>query len=203
MSDCMSENSSKKAFNLLGKWQSGKISRRDFLSGMAILAAGASIPYAFRMFWQSGGRDESVFSEKEWQTIISVQEHLLPSEKDTPGAKEINASGYLQWVMKDPNYDEDEKKYVLNGIGWLEKSSMEIADASFVSLDALKREEILHSIAKEKWGESWLSKILSLIFEALFCDPVYGGNVDAVGWKWLDHRAGIPRPPAEKRYGIL
>lgn len=199
----MKKDKKDNAFHLLHKWQAGKINRRDFLIGMAILAAGASIPVAFKFFWQNQRRDPAVFSEEEWMAIGILQEHLLPSEKNAPGAKEINARGYLQWVLKDPNYDVEEKQYIHDGIGWLNDSAMEIENQKFLALSVQRREMLLKEIAKENWGESWLSKNLSLIFEALFCDPVYGGNVDGVGWKWLEHRPGLPRPPANRRYGIL
>ena len=38
------------------------------------------------------------------------------------------------------------------------------------------------------------------LLEALLADPVYGGNTDEVGWKWLGYTAGFPRPPIGKRY---
>ena len=31
-------------------------------------------------------------------------------------------------------------------------------------------------------------------------DPVYGGNPDGIGWKWLMHPPGFPRPPKGKTY---
>ena len=50
-------------------------------------------------------------------------------------------------------------------------------------------------------GENWLSTLLLYIFEALLTDPVYGGNPNGIGWKWLGHNPGLPRPTADKRYG--
>ena len=199
----MKENKVKDPFRLLKSWQGGKISRKEFLTTLAILAAGASIPFAFQKFWKSDLRDETVFSLNDWEIIGIVQDHLFPTEENSPGAKEINARSYLQWVMKDPQYDEDEKRYIRNGIKWLEESAMEIENIPFLELSPLQRESLMKHISNEDWGESWLSKLLSLIFEALFCDPIYGGNPDGIGWKWLSHRPGLPRPKAESRYGII
>jgi gluconate 2-dehydrogenase gamma chain len=52
-------------------------------------------------------------------------------------------------------------------------------------------------------GKQWISTILRYILEALLTDPIYGGNPNAIGWKWLDHQPGFPRPPANKRYYLL
>ena len=191
------------SFNLLKKWQKGKISRKEFLTTLAILAAGASVPIAFKNFWKTDIRDNSVFTQRDWETIGIVQNILFPSEKDSPGAKEINARSYLQWVMKDPNYDEDEKRFIRNGIKWLDETAIEEEEKNFLELSYEQQASLLNTISRERWGESWLSKNLSLIFEALFCDPVYGGNPNGIGWKWLSHRPGLPRPTIEKRYGIL
>ena len=38
------------------------------------------------------------------------------------------------------------------------------------------------------------------IFEALLSDPVYGGNPEGIGWRWLGHRPGFPRPNQRNRY---
>ena len=36
--------------------------------------------------------------------------------------------------------------------------------------------------------------------EALLADPVYGGNFDQTGWRWLSHQPGFPRPSADKTW---
>ena len=56
-------------------------------------------------------------------------------------------------------------------------------------------ENILHS-----WGRSWISVMLLHIFEALLSDPIYSGNSDEKGWKWLNYSPGNPRPFEGKAY---
>jgi gluconate 2-dehydrogenase gamma chain len=46
-----------------------------------------------------------------------------------------------------------------------------------------------------------LSSLLKYIFEALLTDPIYGGNPNSMGWEWLDHTPGQPRPNPANRYG--
>ena len=31
-------------------------------------------------------------------------------------------------------------------------------------------------------------------------DPVYGGNPEMIGWKWLEHQPGFPAPIEGKTY---
>jgi len=145
----------------------------------------------------------AVLPEDPWHTLAVVQEHLFPSETDSPGAKEINALEYLRNVTKDHVIDSDEKEFILNGVKWLNDLALEKHEAGFTSLSQSQRMGMLHEITKSKAGRRWISKLLSYILEALLCDPVYGGNPDGIGWKWLEHHPGFPRPPVNKRYWDL
>jgi gluconate 2-dehydrogenase gamma chain len=135
-----------------------------------------------------------------WLTIDVVQDHLFPSETDSPGAKEINALTYLRNAIASPTIDQEEKEFLLNGVKWLNDLSLEQYKTVFAQLSFSQRTDMLHQITKSKSGRKWVSKLLSYIFEALLSDPVYGGNPDGIGWKWLNHHPGFPRPPKHKRY---
>ncbi len=138
-----------------------------------------------------------------WKTIDAVQNHLFPSETDSPGAEEINAMTYLQNAIASPMIEKDEKEFIMNGVKWLNDLSLEKQGAVFTQLPYSQRTEILHQITKTKAGRKWISKLLTYIFEALLSDPVYGGNPAGIGWKWLNHHPGFPRPPKHKQYWNL
>ncbi len=138
-----------------------------------------------------------------WATIDVVQNHLFPAEADSPGAKDINALRYLQNVITNFAIDQDEKEFILNGVKWLNDLSLEKQKAVFAQLSYSQRTDMLHQITKSKSGRRWISKLLTYIFEALLSDPSYGGNPDGIGWKWLNHHPGYPRPPKHKHYWDL
>jgi len=152
---------------------------------------------------RAANKSSTIPLEDPWQTLEVVQEHLLPSETDSPGAKEINALEYLRNVTKDPTIDSEEKEFILNGVKWLNDLALEKHKAVFTSLSQLQRTSMLREITKSKSGRNWISKLLSYILEALLSDPVYGGNPNGIGWKWLEHHPGFPRPPMNKRYWDL
>jgi len=145
----------------------------------------------------------SVQLNDPWKTIDVVQNHLFPSEADSPGAKEINAITYLQNVIANPTIEQDEKEFIINGVKWLNDLSLEKQGDVFTQLSYSQRTEILHQITKTKAGRKWISKLLTYILEALLGDPVYGGNPSGIGWKWLNHHPGFPRPPKHKLYWNL
>ncbi len=81
---------------------------------------------------------------------------------------------------------------------------MERFDRRFENLDFDSKERLLRYLGdRTRWGRNWLSLLLYYIFEALLADPVYGCNPNGIGWKWLEHQPGFPRPPADKIYTRL
>ncbi len=64
----------------------------------------------------------------------------------------------------------------------------------------MQREALLRRIEQSRAGGNWLSLLLTYLLEALLADPVYGGNPDAIGWRWLEHQPGFPTPPADRTW---
>jgi gluconate 2-dehydrogenase gamma chain len=185
----------------------GRLGRRTFLlrsgAALATAAALAGLPYALR---KDLTRESSfvLFSKQQRQAVRAVQMHLFPSDPDSPGAADINATAYLETAITAPGIDPDTKNTVVNGIGRLQDASRERFSVLFNNIDFEQRELLLRYLADEtRWGRAWLSLMLYYLFEALLSDPVYGGNPDEIGWRWLEHQAGFPRPPADKIYGSL
>ena len=147
--------------------------------------------------------DSLAVSADPWPVLAAVQEHLFPSEPGAPGAREIRALAYLQGVLADPGGEPETQRFVLMGVDWLEDLARERYQATFVDLDALRRERLLRQVAASEKGENWLSTLLLYVCEALLVDPVYGGNPEGIGWAWLEHQTGFPRPTPDKRYGAL
>jgi gluconate 2-dehydrogenase gamma chain len=184
----------------LESWRREVIDRRTFLA----LAAGVSVAALFpRVVTGTTLAGSEYLSADQQAVLAAVQQHLFPSEPGIPGAVEINALAYINRVLADPRMDTEEKAFIRNGIGWLEELVGEEWDKSFTELDAAQRERMLRQIGQSRAGENWLATLLLYIFEALLCDPVYGGNPDGIGWQWLEHQPGFPRPPPGKIYGKL
>ena len=188
---------------LLREFQNGKIDRRSFLVRLGALSSLVVLPSILTQCKNSNGRDPAVFNDKQWRILYIVQNHLFPTSMDSPGAKEINATEYLQNVLLDPQMDKEDNDFLVNGLDWVEETSEELLNKVFLTLETQQIEKVLRNMVDYDWGESWLSLILLYIFEALLTDPVYGGNPDGISWKWLEHDPGLPRPTEKNRYGKL
>ncbi|MGD2117162.1 MAG: gluconate 2-dehydrogenase subunit 3 family protein [Chromatiales bacterium] len=184
----------------LKDWHVRLISRRRFLVGLA----GGGIATLFPLgALGADANDAKPATSDPWPIIDMVQQHLFPDEPDAPGARQINALGYLQFVVTDTTLDAGERDFILLGTVWLEDMSQQLEKQAFVDLDEAGREQVLREIAASDAGENWLSTLLLYIFEALLTDPVYGGNTDQLGWRWLQHVPGFPRPPQDKTFEKL
>lgn len=176
--------------------------RRNFISGMVKSAAlVSSLPLWFGL--QACDRktaNEQLLNEHPWSTFAAVQQHLFPADDNGPSASDINATLYLKFVLQASDTDEDDKKFLLDGIKWLNDLAEQQNGKPFIKLADQQQHQVMTKIAASNAGERWLSHLLLYIVEALLTDPVYGGNPNGIGWQWLQHQAGFPTPPVNKRY---
>ncbi|EIC23511.1 gluconate 2-dehydrogenase subunit 3 family protein [Thiorhodovibrio frisius] len=181
-------------------WHRELLDRRAFLAR----CAGVTVAGLFAPALAATSDATMPLSEAERLALIdAVQLHLFPSEPAAPGAREINALNYLRFVLADARTDADEPAFILNGAGWLEDLSRQRTGQSFLNLDSDARESLLRETAASDVGENWLSTLLLYLMEALLTDPAYGGNPNGIGWRWLEHVPGYPRPDAETIYPRL
>ncbi len=184
---------------MISEWREHILSRRSFLLRMA----GGSLSVLMPMCNPAAqGHGAEPTGQHRWAVLEAVQSHLFPSEQSAPGAREIKALDYLRFVILDKGLDIEDRQFILRGVDWLEDLAQEDLAKSFLQLNDEEKERILTKIAASTAGGNWLSTIQLYICEALLSDPVYGGNPEGIGWKWLGHNPGFPRPTAHKRYGV-
>ena len=141
------------------------------------------------------------FSSHQQAVVEAVQLQLFPDDGDGPSAKDLNAFRYLSWALDDPdNLADGDRAFILRGVGWLEELAKSPQGPSFIKLGMSAQDAVLKQIAKSRAGENWLSLLLYYLLESLTLDPIYGGNTDGIGWQWLEHQPGFPRPVQGKTY---
>lgn len=185
----------------------GGQSRRRFLKSAAGATAIAALPVISLSAKQQEQLDIQLNQLKKtnpWLTLESTLMHLLPestaSEEASPSAKSINALAYLYQVMTVQPTDEDEKEFIIKGVGWLNGFAKSQQGKPFVDLSVEQKELTLRGISNSTAGSNWLATLLAYIYEAMLTPPAYGGNPDGVGWQWLEHQGGFPLPKEGQRY---
>jgi len=201
--------SSTKAYS--GPLGSG-LNRRAFLKTTTAISLLAGLTlYKPSFAAQNDNSDDSIevsptsgknfFSNEQHTVLDAVQMQLFPDDGDGPSAHDLNGIAYLEWAMTDQvNINDGDPRFIVKGITWLNDLSRQTHGAFFVELNDSQQDKVLKQVAKSQAGENWLSILLYYLTEALMLDPVYGGNPEMIGWKWLQHQAGFPRPLMGKTY---
>ena len=168
-------------------------SRRRFIKQLLV---GSSA----MMFADSVVANKDQLANDRWKILSAVHMHMLPVSENEPDASSINATAYLKSVLEWPGVNDSDKKFILDGVGWLNGLAEKQFNKTFDQLDTNTKEIVLRTVEKSQAGENWLSLIMLYLIEALLTDPVYGGNANGQGWKWLEHHPGFPTPTVDKRY---
>lgn len=177
----------------LDKWTTD---RRYFVKTIGIMAVYSQI-LRFQSCQTSPQKkyiSNEYLTAQQVEIIQKIQAVLFPNDGNGPSVDDINAYGHFVWVLTDKRKRQDEKDYLINGLDWTDETANEQFNKSFNQLNDNEIKDLVDFIANEKWGKDWLSVILTLIFEALSLDSIYNINKNQVGWKWLQHKNGTPRP---------
>ncbi len=173
------------------------LNRRQFLQTLPLLTSiAAKSPTPLLAQPKNAEKPQTDWKQElSWATLSAVQEILFPPGNNQPGAKDIGAIQYLHQTLTSPGADNDDKEFILKGTSWLNELTQTQTQKLFIELNTTQQEQTLEQIVKTRAGQRWLSRLLTFLLEALLADPVYGGNINGIGWQWLEHQPGYPRPP--------
>lgn len=132
------------------------------------------------------------------QTLLVLDEVLniiFPKTSTMPSAKEFKALEYLIKNISHKTFDNEDKTLILDGT----KDFIGSFPEFLTSNEKEKKELIFEIIKNSAYAKSWISKITYYGIEAMFSDPIYGGNFNQIAWKSVNHAVGIPQPL--KTYG--
>lgn len=174
------------------------MNRRRFLFYVGILGILIQIP--LNACKRALKRMNYEFNDKEYLSLLSILDHILPEGINSPGAMNSNAGYHIKNIIEDSSISDSKKRTIKNGIRWVEDSAGRHYSSSFNEITKEEKEKVLREIESFRKGKRFLSLSMAYTFEALLGDPVYGINENEKGWKWLGLIAGSPRPTAETKY---
>ena len=124
-----------------------------------------------------------------FKTLKVVQEILFPKGLKAPAASEFGATAYLANVSSHSSFLASDLRFLKHGAQQLMDEHND-----FLTLSFEEQEENLREFTQSTLGENWVAFVLYFTIEGLLSDPLYGGNKNESGWKWLGHNSGQPRP---------
>ena len=130
------------------------------------------------------------FSKQDYELIKAIFGRLIPGDAEDPGAVEAGAHVYLDRALA--GYYHDKKVTYRRGLAALNAYSLSKYDKDFIKLDHSEQDSILTDMENGTatgFDIPSASEFFQLLFlhvrEGTFCDPVYHGNRDLVGWKMI------------------
>jgi len=139
----------------------------------------------------------------EYRTLGAAQDRLLPSEGPaSPGARDVNAIGYLDAVFASGEISKETIALVKWGATVLNHRARNRFNAEeYAVLTSAERDGPINAFVKYRNDPTngrasinWIRKMLSLTLEAFFGDPVHGGNPEEIAWKWANYTPPAIRP---------
>lgn len=190
--------------------------------GAASAAATAAAP----------NRTYTFFNAQEARAMDAIAARLIPADELGPGAKEAGVTTFLDrqlagaWGAGSQFYRQGpfekgtpEQGYQLSftpaemirrGLAALDAATRKQDGKPFAELDEARQDAWLHDLQAGKPDFSplpsdvFFQALLDATIEGFFSDPLYGGNVDMVGWKLV----GFPGAFASfsndiERHGVI
>ena len=111
-----------------------------------------------------------------------------------PSAQGINALFYLVSNSSSEYFDANDLELLIKGASVFHQKFPDFSHKNTES-----KNKILESATEDDYLEKWLSRLIYYTIEAMFSDPIYGGNTHELGWTSTLHTTGNPRPM--KKYG--
>ncbi len=169
--------------------------RRVFIKYFALLLGSSAFANDLKFY----SYHVSIIQEP-YQSISQVLEQLFPPNIAMPSVHSFNVIGFLKALMKDPCVKDETKQILQDGVKWLNQASQNSYIKNYTELTHLQKGKLLKQISQKQWGDTWLWYLMNYTFEAMFSDPVYGANINKIGWKWVEYESGFPRPPKVNSY---
>lgn len=143
---------------------------------------------------------DNVKYEIDLHSLRIILDILFPKTSFAPSATELKSDIYYLWILNDSRLKVTKRTFLVNNFLKFQQFCIEKYGKKFSSLDFIAQKEIVSIVNSTNWGETYLSRLMTIILESMFANPIYGSNPEKIGWKWLNYRGGFPEPEEWNKY---
>ena len=121
--------------------------------------------------------------------LEALVETMIPSDDLGPGAREAQVARYIDGALM---LAERRALFVV-GLEATDAYARSTFGVGLADLEPERRATILGDVERNRAdgfgdGSAWFFGMLrALTLEGMFCDPMYGGNADYIGWKLIGY----------------
>lgn len=178
--------------------------RRFFLKTIIAGGIALQIPFVFSCNTDSLESVSIEIDNKTYeidlQILRIILDILFPETSFAPSATQLKSDIYYIWVLKDKRLEVRNRKFLADKFLKFQQFCKEKYGKKFSSLDYDTQTEVINLVKSTNWGESYLSRVMTIILESMFANPVYGSNPEKIGWKWIKYKGGFPEPQEWNKY---
>jgi len=145
------------------------------------------------------------FTAKEWRTVRTLADYVIPADDKSGSATEAKAPEYMDFVLHDDMTSEANRIAMRGGLAWLDHECNNRFNKTFVNATDAQRREVLDDIAwprkarpEMSAGATFFNRFRDMTAAGFFSsamgwrDLQYIGNVFNPGWN------GCPQPALDK-----
>ena len=145
------------------------------------------------------------FNEVEASTIEAIAARIIPGDAADPGAREAGALIYIDRSLS--GFQRDLQSFYSRALQEFDRHCRENYGGPFTGLSEEEQDRVLSSLGPPEETESreyevqdqkqnhserastllvdFFTIVREQVVQGTYCDPAYGGNRDAVGWKMI------------------
>ena len=186
-----------------------QVSRREWLKRTSLAGAAiVALPELSHVLLVRGSRGDGgltrellahaqapagVLTATELATLEAVCARLIPTDENGPGAKEARAAQYIDRALGGALAPyRDDYSVGLAAIN-VYAHSMDAGAKSFIDLRADQQDAVLRDMEQDAQlgfivsSAAFFNLIRAHTLQGMFCDPIYGGNANMVGWELIGY----------------
>jgi gluconate 2-dehydrogenase gamma chain len=159
-------------------------SRREMLKRLGMTGAAVlAFPELGRVlsFQRQVLAQPAVLSAAESATLKAVCARIIPTDENGPGATEARASTYIERALG--GWLASSRAEYAEGLAAVDGAARARGGRPFVELPPSEQDNVLAAIEETPF----FALVRAHTIQGTFCDPVYGGNANFVGWDLLGY----------------
>jgi len=125
--------------------------------------------------------DRRVLSADEAATLAAVCARIIPTDERGPGAKEARAVVYIDRSLG--GWLASSRDAYAAGLTSIDETARKKSGRKFVELTPSEQDAVLTDVQETPF----FALVRTHTIQGTFCDPVYGGNNNFVGWDLLGY----------------
>jgi gluconate 2-dehydrogenase gamma chain len=117
----------------------------------------------------------------ERATLAAICARIIPTDDNGPGAAEAHAADYIDHALSGA-LSESRQAYT-EGLAAIDAASQQKYQATFAKLTPLQQDVALTTLQ----DTPFFNLVRGHTLQGTFCDPIYGGNANFVGWDLIGY----------------